>query len=109
MSTIIHSNLLKAHYLIGNSVIFPDLVRAASAYEGVSYSEAVLHFCATRPAILGALEMTDETALDDNLHAFARNPDTAGTLDTLILTAVAEYKQVVAEYKQKEEEPNGNN
>lgn len=102
MSTIIHSNLLKAHYLIGNSAIFPDLVRAASAYEGVNYSENVLRFCATRPAILAALEMSDDTSLDTSLHAFARNPETAGTLDTLILTAVAEYKQ-------KEEARNGNN
>lgn len=102
MSTNIHSNLLKAHYLIGNSAIFPDLVQAASAYEGVTYSEDVLRFCATRPAILAALEMSDETALDANLHAFARNPETAGTLDLLILTAVAEYKQ-------KEEALNGNN
>lgn len=92
MSTIIHSNLLKAHYLMGNSIIFPDLVRAACAYEGVNYTEDVVRFCATRPAILGALEMSDEAPLDDNLHAFARNPDTAGTVDTLILTAVAEYK-----------------
>ena len=102
MSSIIHSNLLKAHYLIGNSIIFPDLVQAACAYKGVNYTENTLRFCATRPAILGALEMSDETALDDNLHAFARNPDTAGTLDALILAAVAEYKQ-------KEEARNGNN
>ena len=102
MSNIIHSTLLKANYLAGDSLIFPILVRAACAYQQVPYSQTVVEYTATRPAILGALEMTDETSLDDVLNGFARNPDTAGTLDSLILAAVAEYKQ-------KEEARNGNN
>ena len=102
MSGIIHSTLLKANYLAGDSLIFPILVRAACAYHDVQYSQTVVDYVATRPAILGALEMTDETSLDDVLDGFARNPDTAGTLDSLILAAVAEYKQ-------KEEARNGNN
>lgn len=100
--SIIYSTLLKANYLAGDSLIFPILVRAACAYQQVPYSQTVVEYAATRPAILGALEMTDENILDDVLNGFARDPDAAGIMDTLILTAVAEYKQ-------KEEALNGNN
>lgn len=100
--SIIYSALLKANYLAGDSLVFPILVRAACAYQQVPYSQMVVEYAATRPVILDSLEMKDENILDDVLNGFARNPDTAGTLDTLILAAVAEYKQ-------KEEALNGNN
>lgn len=101
MSGIIYSTLLKANYLAGDSLVFPILVRAACAYHDVPYSQRAVEYVATRPAILAALEMTDETNLDDVLNGFARNQETAGILDTLILAAVEEYKQ-------KEEALNGN-
>ena len=90
---VIYSQLMKADYLIGNSQVFPVLVRAACAYHGVPYGDGPLAFAATRPAILDALEMSEDTALDHVLRDFGTNPDTASVMDQLILTAVQQYKE----------------
>ena len=90
---IIHSRLMKADYLIGNSQVFPVLVRAACAHHGVPYGDGPLAFAATRPTILDALEMTEDVILDDVLRDFGTNPDTAPVMDQLILTAVQQYKE----------------
>lgn len=90
---VVYSLLMKADYLIGNSQVFPVLVRAASAYHGVPYGEGVLSFAATRPKILDALKMTEATALDQVLRDFGTKPDTATVMDQLILTAVQQYKE----------------
>lgn len=103
MSGIIYSTLLKANYLAGDSLIFPVLVRAACAYHGVPYSQAVVEYSATRPVVLSALEMKDDKSLDTVLEELARNPDGAAALDTVILTVVNEYKAYIIG------EPNGNN
>lgn len=90
---IIYSRLMKADYLIGNSQVFPVLVRAACAYHGVPYGGGPLAFAATRPEILDALTMTEETVLDTVLRDFGTNPDTAPVMDQLILTAIEQYKE----------------
>lgn len=90
---VIYSQLMKADYLIGNSQVFPVLVRAACAYHGVPHGDGPLSFTATRPAILDALEMSENAALDDVLRDFGTNPDTASVMDQLILTAVEQYKE----------------
>ena len=92
---VIYSQLLKADYLIGNSQVFPTLVRAACAYEQVAYSEDALVFAATRPAILDALEMTEETVLDDVLREFGWDEEAAGIMDALIIDAVQQYKGAI--------------
>lgn len=89
---VIYSRLMKADYLVSNSAIFPILVRAACAYIGVPYGPPVLVYCATRPAILDALVLTEEQALDEVLREFGRDPGTAQAMDDLILAAVTEYK-----------------
>ena len=88
---IIHSRLMKADYLIGNSQIFPVLVRGACAYEGVAYGQDALLFCATRPAILDALTMTEETALDQVLRNYGTDQAAAEVMDNMIVTAVQQY------------------
>lgn len=90
---VIYSRLAKASYLVGNSTVFPLLVQAACVFHRVPYGDDVRMWAATRPAILDALTMTEDTALDDVLRGFARDPDTAETMDQLILTAVQEYKE----------------
>ena len=90
---VIYSRLTKASYLVGNSTVFPQLVEAACTWQEVPASPDVVRWCATRPTILDALQMTEDTALDDVLRGFARDPDTAETMDQLILTAVQEYKE----------------
>ena len=100
---VIYSQLLKADYLIGNSQVFPTLVRAACAQEQVTYSEDALAFAATRPAILNALEMTEETILDDVLRGFGWDEDAAGIMDALVIEAVQQYKASIIG------EENGNN
>lgn len=90
---VIYSQLMKADYLVGNSQVFPVLVRAACAYHGVPYGDGPLAFAATRPTILGALEMSENAILDDVLREFGTNPDTAPVMDQLILTAVEQYKE----------------
>lgn len=90
---IIHSRLMKADYLVGNSQIFPVLVRGACAYTGVPYSQDALLFCATRPVILDGITMTENTALDQVLRDFGTDPSTAGEMDNMILTAVEQYKE----------------
>lgn len=90
---VIYSQLMKADYLIGNSAVFPVLVRAACAHHGVPYGEDALAFAATRPAILDALEMTEDVVPDKVLREFGTNPDTAPVMDQLILTAVQQYKE----------------
>lgn len=90
---VIYSRLAKASYLVGNSAVFPLLVEAACTWQEVPASADVVRWCATRPAILDALTMTEDTALDDVLRSFARDPDAAETMDTLILTAVQQYKE----------------
>ena len=90
---IIYSRLMKADYLIGNSQVFPVLVRAACAHHDVPYGGGPLAFAATRPEILDALTMTEETVLDTALRDFGTNPDTAPVMDQLILTAVQQYKE----------------
>lgn len=92
---VIYSQLMKADYLIGNSQVFPTLVRAACAYENVPYGQAALEYCATRPAILDALTMNEETILDDVLHGFATDEEAAPVMDQLILTAAQQYKQLI--------------
>lgn len=84
---------MKADYLIGNSQVFPVLVRAACAYHGVPYGDGPLAFAATRPEILDALTMTEETVLDTVLRDFGTNPDSAPVMDQLILTAAQQYKE----------------
>lgn len=90
---VIYSQLMKADYLIGNSQVFPTLVRAACAYENVPYTQTALEFAATRPAILDALTMDEETILDDVLRGFATNEEVAPVMDGLILTAAQTYKE----------------
>ena len=90
---VIYSRLAKASYLVGNSSVFPQLVEAACTWQGVPASAEVVRWCATRPKILDALQMSEDTALDDVLQGFARDPADAETMDQLILTAVQEYKE----------------
>ena len=90
---VIYSRLAKAAYLVGNSAVFPQLVEAACTWHEVPASAEVVRWCATRPEILDALQMTEDTALDDVLRGFARDPDTAALMDQLILTAVQQYKE----------------
>lgn len=90
---IIYSRLAKAAFLVGNSAIFPQLVMAACAHHGITYSQTAVEWCATRPAILDALTMRESEPLDQALQGFAQDPDAAGTMDGLILTAVQQYKQ----------------
>ena len=90
---IIYSRLAKAAFLVGNSAVFPQLVMAACAHHGVTYSQEALEFTATRPAILDALTMRENEPLDQALQAFAQDQSAAETMDGLILTAVQQYKQ----------------
>jgi len=89
---VIHSRLWKAVYLVGNSAHFPLLVQGACAFTGVPYTQTVVEWCATRPAILDALDMTEGTALDDVLRDFAIDPGIAPHMDQLIITAVQQWK-----------------
>lgn len=93
LDRVIYSQLMKANYLIGNSQVFPVLVRAACAHHGVPYGGGPLAFAATRPKILDALTMTEETVLDTVLRDFGTNPDTAPVMDQLVLTAIEQYKE----------------
>ena len=90
---IIYSRLAKAAFLVGNSAIFPQLVMAACAHHGIPHSQTAVEWCATRPAILDALEMREGQPLDDVLRAFAQDQSAAETMDGLILAAVQQYKQ----------------
>lgn len=89
---VIHSRLMKADYLIGNSELYPVMVRAACSFHRVPYTEDALAFAATRPAILDALTMTEETVLDTVLRDFGTDEGAAAAMDDLILQAVQEYK-----------------
>ena len=89
---VIHSALWKSVYLVGNSAVFPLLVEGACAYVGTPYSDEVLRFAATRPAILGALTVTESTSIDEILREYAHHPENAQGLDSVILNAVTEWK-----------------
>ena len=90
---IIYSRLAKAAFLVGNCAVFPQLVMAACAHHGVTYSQEALEFTATRPAILDALTMRENEPLDTVIQEFAQDPTAADVMDGLILTAVQQYKQ----------------
>ena len=90
---IIYSRLAKAAYLVGSSAFFPQLVMAACAHHGIPHSQTAVEWCATRPAILDALTMSENEPLDTVLQAFAQDPTAADVMDGLILTAVQQYKQ----------------
>lgn len=89
---VIYSQLMKADYLIGNSELYPVMVRAACSFHRVPYTEDALAFAATRPEILDALTLTEETVLDTVLRDFGTNEDAAVVMDDLILQAVQKYK-----------------
>lgn len=91
---IIYSRLAKASYLAGNSSFFPLLVGAACAQHAIPHSQEVVQWCATRPEILDALTMSEDTALDDVLRAFARDEAAAQVMDNLILSAVQSFKEL---------------
>ena len=90
---IIYSRLAKAAFLVGNSAVFPQLVMAACAHHGIPFEQDATNFVATRPEILDALEMREDQPLDNVLQGFARDPNSAGALDGMILAAVQQYKQ----------------
>lgn len=89
---VIYSRLMKADYLIGNSELYPVMVRAACSFHRVPYSDDALAFAATRPEILDALTMTEETVLDTVLRDFGTEEEAAVVMDDLILGAVQQYK-----------------
>lgn len=91
MATI-YSQLMKADYLIRNSSIFPNLVRAACSHHGVLYSQEVLEYAGSRPEIINALPVEGEAVLDDVLYSFATNRESADAMDKLILSVVKVYK-----------------
>lgn len=100
MATI-YSQLMKADYLIMNSAIFPNLVRAACAYHGVPYTQDALEYAGSRPEIINALPVEGDSVLDDVLYDFATGRESADAMDKLILSVVQVYKD--------ERVTNGNN
>lgn len=97
---VIYSRLMKADYLIGNSELYPVMVRAACSFHRVPYSEDALAFAATRPEILDALTMTEETVLDTVLRDFGTEEAAAVVMDDLILGAVQQYKAQLPQEQQ---------
>lgn len=95
MSPTIYSELWKAFFLVDSSTVFPLLVRGACARVGVAYSEGAMHFCATDKEILRHLTMSEGSDLDDVLEGFARDPEAAQMMDTLIVAAAQKYKNTI--------------
>lgn len=94
---VIHSRLYKSSYLVGNSQVFPNLVQAACAWVDAPFTPDAVRWCATRPAVIDALQMTKDVALDEVLLGFAADPAKAKAMDDLIIAAAAEWKVQVSD------------
>lgn len=89
----VHSALVKADYLIGNSALFPVMVRAAASQHAMPFTRDLLAAVATNAQILAMLEMPAGGSLDHTLQEITTDQHRAPELDALILGAVQEYKE----------------
>lgn len=90
-----HSALWKSALLATASTYFPMLVEAAAWYHGKPYSNDLLRFVSVNPELLDAITVPINDGMDAVLSQYATNPETAGVMDQLILTAVEAYEAPV--------------